>query len=95
MVEFSHFKSNVCVKQSRVAVPLSPLSGWEIRTSQVFSLCFLFPIYIFVILWVFVRGVLVSGGEGVQRKVVVERKLHVFPARSCLEEFPGMCSHLS
>lgn len=28
----------------------------------------------------FVRGVAVSGGEGVQRKVVVWRKLHVFPS---------------
>lgn len=37
-----------------------------------------------------VRGVVVSGGEGVQWKVAEAKA-----ARSSSEEFPGMCSHLS
>lgn len=44
----------------------------------------------------FVCGVVVSRGEGVQRKVVVVGKSSTFFLHVALsEEFPGMCSHLS
>lgn len=63
------------VKQSRYFVVFPHmLDVKEVEfTPQVFLLCFFLPFFLYGCS--FVCGVVVSGGEGVQRKVVVERKL--------------------
>lgn len=93
MESFSHFKSNVLVNAAAFFSFFTATEKKEVTPASSFSVCvFFFPPFV-VYGCSFVRGV-VSGGEGVQRKVVGKAIAARF---SCTysEEFPGMCSCLS